>query len=562
MAQRRSKLSLDADQADARALVAADRLASSRTAWEKKLSDAGYPPMEPPRFLGWLADRDLAETAAREAANAADEAATVRQKRDTIRAELARCLGVDSVSQHGNELAPLLAIAERLRNEGEDAAQQRRLLEAAATQVVQDADLLGRRRARVEDAVTERSHQWSKLLSEAGVNLEIAGAIASLDLLDELRAAIAAQDDLKARIDGMERDASAHDADIMAAADALGVEQQENASDRLALMRTRLSAARAAANAADTLSDAIASRSEEAAAETAKIEAAMAALAPLMQETGAADTDELGAAIERSRAVRALGAAAAEAERQIKTAGDGKTLEELLEATSDIDIDGLAGKTQTLAAELSDRNDDVAAAAAAYGDAKRTFASLAADAEPAADAASDAEQARAELSVLSEQYILKRAQALTLRWAIEQYRQRHQDPMLLRASEIFSTLTAGRYASLRIDNDGGTPRLMGLLADGRSVVEIGAMSEGTTDQLFLALRLAAVEQSVAAGVRMPFLADDLFVNFDDERSEAGFRVLAELARSTQVLFFTHHPHLAAIARKVVGEQELSECSLT
>src|SRR3546814_10343423 len=97
--------------------------------------------------------------------------------------------------------------------------------------------------------------------------------------------------------------------------------------------------------------------------------------------------------------------------------------------------------------------------------------------------------------------------------------------------------------------------------DGRIVVDVGAMSEGTTDQLFLALRLAAVEQSIAAGVRLPFLADDLFVNFDDERSEAGFRVLAELARSTQVLFFTHHPHLAAIARSVVGEDLHSECSL-
>ncbi|MFC3216142.1 ATP-binding protein [Novosphingobium panipatense] len=133
--------------------------------------------------------------------------------------------------------------------------------------------------------------------------------------------------------------------------------------------------------------------------------------------------------------------------------------------------------------------------------------------------------------------------------------------MLLRASEIFRRLTIGRYAALRIDSDGPNSRLLGLRDDGRTVVDVGAMSEGTTDQLFLALRLAAVEQSIAAGVRLPFLADDLFVNFDDERSEAGFRVLAELARSTQVLFFTHHPHLAAIARSVVGEDLHSECSL-
>ena len=63
-------------------------------------------------------------------------------------------------------------------------------------------------------------------------------------------------------------------------------------------------------------------------------------------------------------------------------------------------------------------------------------------------------------------------------------------------------------------------------------------------------------------MRLPFLADDLFVNFDDERSEAGFRVLAELAKFTQVLFFTHHPHLVQIAKSVVGAELHSECALS
>jgi uncharacterized protein YhaN len=67
-----------------------------------------------------------------------------------------------------------------------------------------------------------------------------------------------------------------------------------------------------------------------------------------------------------------------------------------------------------------------------------------------------------------------------------------------------------------------------------------------------------MEQSVAAGIQLPFLANDLFVNFDDARAEAGFRVLAELAKSTQVLFFTHHPHLAAIAARVAGAELHSE----
>jgi uncharacterized protein YhaN len=51
---------------------------------------------------------------------------------------------------------------------------------------------------------------------------------------------------------------------------------------------------------------------------------------------------------------------------------------------------------------------------------------------------------------------------------------------------------------------------------------------------------------------MPFIADDLFINFDDKRAAAGFRVLGELAKKTQVLFFTHHEHLLEVARKALG----------
>ena len=68
----------------------------------------------------------------------------------------------------------------------------------------------------------------------------------------------------------------------------------------------------------------------------------------------------------------------------------------------------------------------------------------------------------------------------------------------------------------------------------------------------MALRLAAVEDYLDRAVSLPFVADDLFINFDSERSEAGFEVLGRLAKRTQVLFYTHHPHLVEVALKVLG----------
>jgi uncharacterized protein YhaN len=359
----------------------------------------------------------------------------------------------------------------------------------------------------------------------------------------------------------LDRDAAAHERELRTIEQALHVDGSSDVISRLGHLRKRLADARQAATLAKSLDETIQQRSNELAAETATMEATDEAIASLLTETNSTDSEELGHAIERSRALRASKQKLIEAEAAIMAQGDGKTLEELLEAMQDVEVDGLAGKAETLSDELARLNEEVEEAASAHGDAKRAFTHLDQSSESAFVPASAAEQARSELGVLAEEYISKRAQWLTLRWVIEQYRERHQDPMLLSAGQIFSTLTLGRYVGLRIDNDQPTPRLLGVRDDQRTLVEIGGMSEGTADQLFLALRLAALEQSVEAGVRLPFLADDLFVNFDDERSRAGFQVLAEVAQTTQVLFFTHHPHLAAIARDVVGADVHSECSL-
>ena len=124
--------------------------------------------------------------------------------------------------------------------------------------------------------------------------------------------------------------------------------------------------------------------------------------------------------------------------------------------------------------------------------------------------------------------------------------------MLQKASAIFSALTLDSFSRLLVDADGETPRLLGLRPDGRQV-DVGGMSEGSRDQLYLALRLAALELQSEEGAGMPLIADDLFVNFDDRRTAAGLNALGELSRRMQVVFLTHHDHLVPLARQVLGE---------
>ena len=79
------------------------------------------------------------------------------------------------------------------------------------------------------------------------------------------------------------------------------------------------------------------------------------------------------------------------------------------------------------------------------------------------------------------------------------------------------------------------------------------LSDGERDKLYLALRIAGLERHLDSNQPLPFVADDVFVNFDDERAAAGFKVLGTLSQRTQVVFFTHHSRLRDVAREALSD---------
>ncbi|MEX2558534.1 MAG: hypothetical protein WD403_01405, partial [Pirellulales bacterium] len=109
------------------------------------------------------------------------------------------------------------------------------------------------------------------------------------------------------------------------------------------------------------------------------------------------------------------------------------------------------------------------------------------------------------------------------------------------------------FADLRADfNDRGDPVLMAVRAPGSApgpaTISVEAMSEGTADQLYLALRLAGIEAYLGRNEPIPFIVDDILIKFDNDRSVATLQALARLSRRAQVIFFTHHQHLVELAQ--------------
>ena len=282
------------------------------------------------------------------------------------------------------------------------------------------------------------------------------------------------------------------------------------------------------------------------------IQTTIASLKPLMEKASVDHYQQLAEPISRSDQQRCIVIDLEKKKSQLLAGGDG-----LNQSQIEAEID--AADILTLPATLAENHQQITESVAKQNELSADLAQatkLLADmggADKAAQAEAQRQEALAKMSDVAERYIKVLTASNLLRWSIDRYRQEKQGPLLERASSIFATLTSGSFRRLVVDFEQEPMVLAGLRPDGKQV-NIPGLSDGTRDQLYLALRLAALEMHLAQTQALPFIADDLFINYDDGRSKAGFSALKALSKQTQVIFLSHHEHLLTLVQDVFGQQ--------
>lgn len=282
----------------------------------------------------------------------------------------------------------------------------------------------------------------------------------------------------------------------------------------------------------------------------AALAATRATLGSLHAAAGTEDSAELRRLIDASDRRRRCDAELHQLRQELLAAGDGLTLDALHAECASVPPEQVLAQLEGVNQQLGEIVTRKTTLAAERSQAHAALAAIQGGAD-AAVAEAQRQEALAQMGEAAQRYVKVSSAARLLRWAIERYRERQQGPLLQRAGQLFCQLTLGGFERLVTDLDSTPPRLLALRNTGKSV-PIEGLSEGTRDQLFLALRLAALELHLASATPLPFIADDLFVNFHDARSRAGLAALGELAQRTQVIFLTHHTHLVEVARQSVG----------
>jgi uncharacterized protein YhaN len=263
----------------------------------------------------------------------------------------------------------------------------------------------------------------------------------------------------------------------------------------------------------------------------------------LCKEAKCRDASELKLAEQRSDEFQNFKRAIDDLEQELRDIAEGMTLAELEAQVDAADPDALPGKIDVLTNRIDEKLEpQIKDLHQAKGRQENELERM--DGSDAAAALADEAQSVLEtIRSHAEQYVRVKLASRILRNEIERYREQHQGPLLERASEHFAVLTRSSFASLRADfNEKDEPVLVGMRPDDERV-HVDGMSSGTRDQLYLALRLASLEKYMESAEPMPFIVDDILVHFDDARAQATLGVLAELARKTQIILFTHHRRL-------------------
>ena len=262
--------------------------------------------------------------------------------------------------------------------------------------------------------------------------------------------------------------------------------------------------------------------------------------------------DDLDEVVKRSREV------AAELEReqtyleQVRAAmRAGTDLEELVTRLTGLE----AADLETQEAEARESLDEALEARDAARDESSGAQALLRKAEQVGDAATMRAREIEAVEVLAAdvgEYVQTKVMITALERLLATEEPDHDTALLTHASTLVRRLTGGRITGLTVEEQAGVHRLR-IEADGLGEGIPGELSQGTADQVYLALRLAGIRQmqmrAVVEGVStLPVVLDDILVAHDDGRTAVALEVLAEEAQDQQILLMTHHGAVAEAAR--------------
>lgn len=513
----------------------------------------------------WLADLGELQRMAAERRRRSVVLGELERELTSQRAAVSKALQELSLRPNDGSLALLIEQAEVAIQVARAAAEERKAASRAITQGESDRPRRQEALRSAELRLAEWERAWAAALDPFGMTATTSTAAGreTLRLLREYREEVSNASSLRGRVEGLQADIDNYARKVTGLLEEVAPELARLDADRaLSELKPKLDEARRESRLREELVSQMDSAEAQVISSQQALQDARDAMSRLRRQAGLGESVDLAVESRRAADHGALAENVRASEQEL-VERSGMALKDLLAALGDgpPQEGELMSQLAQVQAEIEDVEQRLEDVNRYIGDARTTLSSL----DRQGKAAELEQQSELEFAALAEhvsEYARVALAAEVLRRVVADYGQRNQGPIVVFASRNFCTLTDGAFEGLLTDLDGDKQVLLARRRNGE-ILHTAELSEGTVDQLYLALRLAGIEHHLArAAASPPIILDDILVNFDDERAAAALRLFAELGSRAQILLFTHHRHVVDLAKRVLPGEQINVAELS
>jgi uncharacterized protein YhaN len=540
-------------------------LAEIQDVWHKLWEETGMSPESPKEMRAWTHDQRVIIDKFSELRGRIIKADELNKSIQMHRDKLNQCL--DSISEplaeDGETLTDLIRKSQKIIEEQEKLINERKQSIRDKKRQEEELNVVKSQVEQIEEELSQWQKQWADAIQPLGLEVDSRPAQANA-VMEDLQRLFEKLKDAKGfheRIKGIESDEEDFTSRVFNLAEHVAQDLKELPLEQAVTeLNVRLTSSKTARLELQTLEKRQNQEVKKSGDAELSLSRIKSELDDMCEEAGCSRPEELPEVEERSSKRREIEVKLENLDEQLLRLSAGATVEDLVQDARGVESDWIEPQMINLNEEINALEEEKSRFNQTIGE-QRTELNMMDGSAKAVELAEDAQTILAKLETDVERYAHLRLASTVLAQAIERYREKHQGPILKRTNELFAHLTLNSFEGVRADfDDNDNPVLVGVRM-GDEEVRVEGMSDGTADQLYLALRLASLETYLKNNEPMPFIVDDILIRFDDKRATAALQVLAELSTKTQVIFFTHHQHLVELVESNIDSSILFKHSL-
>jgi uncharacterized protein YhaN len=199
--------------------------------------------------------------------------------------------------------------------------------------------------------------------------------------------------------------------------------------------------------------------------------------------------------------------------------------------------ENIISRISELGESISQKNEDLKQKSAELGANRNELTRIERESD-LAEIMTELEMEKQKLEIAYKEWITNKIAFKILAEVRERFEKEKQPAVIRNSSIYFKAITGNKFNRISASMD---KKEITVFDSREAAKKIDQLSRGTREQLLISLRLGFIEEYESHAEPLPVVVDDIFVNFDPQRTGKAAEIFTDFGQNRQVIIFTCHP---------------------